>query len=132
MIIWKTSTNGPRIPVLKDGLQLQQNFDLLLLFVGYDIVVILYAAYYMQILHVCIQLLPGKNPESRNKFETISANPQTYFCDIRCKILVWSPNSRPSTVRGLGVRGAILEGPGGLSVMIIPGNRDMSNPQLTE
>ena len=73
-------TNGPRIPVLKDGLQLQQNFNLLLLFVGYDIVVILYAEYYLQTLHVCIQLLPGKNSESRNKLETISANPQNYAC----------------------------------------------------
>ena len=41
-------------------------------FYWWDIVVIPYAAYYMQILHVCIQFLPGKNPESRNK--AISAN----------------------------------------------------------
>ena len=35
----------------------------------------------MQILHVCIQLLPGKNPESRNK--AISANPHDLFLSLR-------------------------------------------------
>ena len=79
----------------------------------------------MQILHVCIQLLPGKNPESRNK--AISANPHDLFLSLR-DIRFWSRAPVSRAVTGMSEVRLVFPGESGLlSVMIILRNRDMSN-----